>query len=57
MIYVLIMTIQSSHYQGGLAMHSIEFNDFKGACDAGYQWQESLRNHSVCASYVVVKKP
>ena len=38
-------------------MHSIEFNDFKGACDAGMIWQESLRNHSVGASYVVVEKP
>ncbi len=57
MIYVLIMTIQSSHVNGGLAMHSIEFSDFKGACDAGYKWQESLRNHSVGASYVVVEKP
>jgi hypothetical protein len=57
MIYVLIMTIQSSHRDGGLAMHSIEFSDFKGACDAGYKWQESLRNHSVGSSYVVVEKP
>jgi hypothetical protein len=57
MIYVLIMTIQSSHVDGGLAMHSIEFSDFNGAYNAGEKWRESLRNHSVGASYVVVEKP
>jgi hypothetical protein len=57
MIYVLIMTLQSSHREGGIAMHSIEFSDQTAACNAGYKWQESMRNHSVGASYIVVEKP
>lgn len=57
MIYVLLMTLQSSHREGGIAMHSIEFNDEMAAHDAGRKWQDSLRHQPLGGSYVVVVKP
>lgn len=56
-MFTLILTIQSSHKDGGIAMHSIDFNDVNGAYNAGEKWRESLRHQSVIASYVVVEKP
>ncbi len=57
MIYVLIMTIQSTHVDGGLSMHSIDFRDQNGANVAGQKWKDSLKNQRINASYVVVEKP
>jgi hypothetical protein len=57
MIYVLIMTIQSTHVDGGLAIHSIDFVDKNAANVAGRQWKDSLQNQRINANYVVVEKP
>ena len=56
-MYTLILTVQSSHKDGGVSIHSIDFNDEKGACQAGYEWQDSLRYEPLKVNYVVVEKP
>ena len=56
-MYTLILTIQSTHVDGGLAIHSIEFRDQNGANVAGQNWKDSLKNQRINASYVVVEKP
>jgi hypothetical protein len=51
------MTIQSTHVDGGLAIHSIDFVDKNAANVAGRQWKDSLQNQRINANYVVVEKP
>jgi hypothetical protein len=57
MKYVLIMTAYYS-YQGGVAIHSIKFNDEAAAYAAGDKWRNAYQTHTqIYCTYVVVEMP
>ena len=56
MKYILILTAMSTHMDGGLSIHSIEFNDEIAAYEAGRKWLETrLVKNSMNADFIVVE--
>ena len=57
MKYILILTATSTHKDGGITIHSIEFNDEDCAYDAGRKWYDRILVKNLNADFIVVRNP
>lgn len=58
MKYILILTAMSTNRDGGVSIHSIEFNVEAHAHEAGRKWLGTyLVKNSMNADFIVVESP